>query len=130
MNVFRKLHRLSTLEIFAIVLATVFFVQSAWGLSPLSHRIHNDPSPIVKVEVSENPHLPPSPLGQDSPKTPKPQDDVKTPPVIDPPIIDPEMAIPPPLTDPEMVVKPDSTKPSPEDHTQEEMPQESVSGPK
>lgn len=67
--------------------------------------------------------LPRIPLPQDSPKTRQPQDRDQDPPVIAPPIIDSEMAIPPPVTDLEMVVTPEQDRPAHEKGTQEEHPQ-------
>jgi len=64
-----------------------------------------------------------SPKNVPAPKPPnifQPQKQDREPPVIDPPITDPEMVLPPPVTDPEMVVIPERTAPTEENNSAEE----------
>lgn len=77
---------------------------------------------LVHEQDKEDQPSPSIPLPRDSPNTRQRQDRDQDPPVIAPPIIDPEMAIPPPVTDPEMVVTPEQDRPVHEKGTQEEHP--------
>ena len=105
---------LSTIKVFALCLATLCFVQRAWSTPP---HILNGHSLAVRNVKEDKLQLPQSPLFPKSPSQNKPQEGNRTPPVIDPPTIDPEIAIPPPITDPEIVVTPESIKPTQNDRT-------------
>jgi hypothetical protein len=104
-----------TVGILSGCLLTFLLIPNGWGMSDTEKYWNRTMATGEEEELT-------SPKNVPAPKPPdifQPQKQDQEPPVIDPPITDPEMVLPPPVTDPEMVVIPERTAPTEEEKSAE-----------
>ena len=117
MNLKKTIFTILTIGIFSGWLLTFLVVSKAWCMS--GSETYRQ-SALAKEKEGEDLTSPKDVLPPKPHKNFQPQERGQEPPVIAPPITDPDIVIPPPLTDPEMVVTPESIEPTEEENTQEE----------
>lgn len=93
-------------------------VQTAWSRSNTDTTGHS--ALIAADQNPSTPRSPKSPLIPEPPELPPSPQDQQDPPVITPPVTDPEMTVPPPVLDSDIVVHPEPRHTDPEEHRKNE----------
>jgi len=117
MNIKRKFFTILPVGIFSGWLLAFLVVQNSWSMLDSETYRHSALARGKEGETLTSPKDVPAPK---PPKNFQPQEQDQDPPVIAPPITDPEMVIPPPVTDLEMVLTPEQIEPTEEETIQKE----------
>jgi hypothetical protein len=117
MNLKKNFSRMLIVRIFSGWLLIFLTVLNAWCMSGSETYWY---SALAKGKEGEDLTFPKDFPAPKPPHNFQPREQDQEPPVIAPPITDPEMVLPPPVTDPEMVVTPDQDGQTEKESTQEE----------
>ena len=117
MDLKKNYSRMLTVGMLSGWLLTFLPVLNAWCMSGSETYWH---SALAKGKEGEDLTTPKDFPAPKPPMIFQPQGQDQEPPVIDPPITDPEMVLPPPVTDPEIIVNPEPDEQMEKENTQEE----------